>query len=80
MNDVTMYTTSVCPFCIAAKQLLKSKKIEYREIELGADPHHRQRLMEENGGWRTVPMIFINDKFIGGFTELRTLSSNGGLA
>ena len=79
MKNVKIYTTSVCPYCIAAKHLLKSRKIGYREIRLDADPKQRAKLAEENGGWRTVPMIFIDGAFVGGYTELKELNSSGEL-
>ena len=79
MNNVTIYTTSVCPYCIAAKHLLKGKKIEYREIRLDADPQQREKLMKENGGWRTVPMVFFDGEFVGGYAELKEMNASGKL-
>ena len=80
MSLVRIYTTRVCPFCHAAKQLLGSLGAETEEIPLDADPDLRQRLSQDNGGWRTVPMIFIGDRFVGGFRELNDLHSRGELA
>jgi glutaredoxin 3 len=79
MTRVKIYTTSVCPFCHAAKQLLGSLGAEVDEVGLDADPELRLRLSQENGAWKTVPMIFIGDRFIGGFRELSELHSRGEL-
>lgn len=79
MTGVTIYSTTVCPFCIAAKKLLSKLEIEFSEIQLDRDPELRMRLAEENGGWRTVPMIFIGDRFIGGFIEVTDLHQEGKL-
>lgn len=79
MTGVTIYSTAVCPFCIAAKRLLESLGIGFTEIQLDREPELRMRLAEENSGWRTVPMIFIGDRFIGGFIEVRNLNREGKL-
>ncbi len=79
MNDVTIYSTATCPFCIAAKRLFDTLGVPYSEVRLDRDPELRMRLAEENQGWRTVPMIFIGDRFIGGFSEVRGLHQNGEL-
>jgi glutaredoxin 3 len=79
MNTVKIYSTIVCPYCDAAKRLLKSLGVAYEDINLEGQHEERQRLSEANGGWRTVPMIFIGEKFIGGFDDLRALHSRGEL-
>jgi glutaredoxin 3 len=79
MNTVKIYSTTVCPYCDAAKRLLKSLGVAYEDINLEGQHEERQRLSEANGGWRTVPMIFIGEKFIGGFDDLRGLHSRGEL-
>ena len=79
MNPVTIYTTALCPYCHAASRLLSGLGVEFEEIRLDGRPEERARLSEENGGWRTVPMIFVGDRFIGGFTELRELHRSGEL-
>lgn len=70
MTEAVIYTTTYCTYCQAAKKLLTKKKISYREIGLDNDPELRQKISAANNGWRTVPMIFIDDRFIGGYTEL----------
>ena len=76
---VKMYTTAVCPFCIRAKQILKSKGVDQiDEIRIDADPHERMKMMEITGR-RTVPQIFIGDTHVGGCDDLVALDGRGGL-
>jgi len=76
---VEVYTTSFCPFCTRAKSLLKSKGVEFIEIDVTEDAELRQKMVELSGGRRTVPEIFINDKIVGGYDELKSLDEAGKL-
>jgi len=67
--EVALYTSNTCGYCHAAKRLLQERGIAYREIDLTHDRDLRMQLMQQTGH-RTVPQVFINDAFIGGFTEL----------
>lgn len=69
LSDVVMYSTQFCPYCVAAKQLLHNKGIEYREIDVSYDPDERKK-MQERSQRRTVPQIFAGDMHIGGYTDL----------
>lgn len=60
-----------CPFCEQAKGLLKMKGIEYEEKKIGHG-YTKEQLLEAVPTARTVPQIFLDDKLIGGFTELKT--------
>ena len=79
MKEVKLYTTSFCTYCNAAKKLLQQLNLNYEEINLDNQPELRQKLSAENGGYRTVPMIFVDGTFIGGFTELQALHKQGKL-
>ena len=79
MARVTMYTTSMCPFCVQAKRLLKDRGIAYDEINV-EDPALRSEMLSRASGRRTVPQIFIDDAHVGGYEELRALADRGGLA
>lgn len=80
MQNVKMYTTAVCPYCIRAKQLLKARGVEaIDEVRIDTDPAERARMMEITGR-RTVPQIFIGDTHVGGCDDLMALDSRGGLA
>jgi glutaredoxin 3 len=74
-----MYTTAVCPYCIRAKQLLKSKGVEMiEEIRIDTDPAARAHMMEITGK-RTVPQIYIGSTHVGGCDDLMALDKEGGL-
>jgi len=79
MQPVKMYTTAVCPYCIRAKQILKSKGVEQiMEIRIDMEPEERAKMMEITGR-RTVPQIFIGDTHVGGCDDLVALDGRGGL-
>jgi glutaredoxin 3 len=73
-----MYTTAWCGYCVRAKTLLDARGLEYEEIHMDDDPAFRQKLLDMTGHW-TVPQIFVDDRHIGGFTELWALDRAGGL-
>jgi glutaredoxin 3 len=79
MQPVKMYTTAVCPYCIRAKQILKSRGVEaIEEVRIDMQPDERMKMMEITGR-RTVPQIFIGDTHVGGCDDLVALDSRGGL-
>lgn len=79
MPRVTIYTTAYCPYCHAAKDLLKGKGVEFSEIDVSSDPEGRRRMTEKAGGRRTVPQIFIGERHVGGATDLYDLDRKGEL-
>jgi glutaredoxin 3 len=78
MANVVVYTIEQCPYCAAAKALLRQKAVVFEEIDVDADPGLREKMIEASGR-RTVPQIFINGSPIGGFAELRALDLDGEL-
>lgn len=72
MNKVQIYTSSYCPYCIRAKQLLDSKGVEYDEVNLDKNPEKKLETMQMLN-WRTVPIILIGDELIGGYDQLASL-------
>ncbi|MEI8267945.1 MAG: glutaredoxin 3 [Betaproteobacteria bacterium] len=79
MNDVRMYTTQVCPYCVRAKALLKQRGVEQiDEIRIDLDPAQRDHMVEITGR-RTVPQIFIGTTHVGGCDDLIALDQRGGL-
>jgi glutaredoxin 3 len=79
MPKVTMYSSAVCPYCINAERLLTSKGVtEINKIRIDLQPELRDEMIQKTGR-RTVPQIYINDRHIGGFDDLRALDLAGGL-
>ena len=65
-----VWSKDQCSFCVQAKNLLNSKNIEYEERNIN-EGYTKEQLLEVVPNARTLPQIFIDDKLIGGFTELR---------
>ena len=78
-NRIIVYSTPFCGYCGAAKRLLTDKGAEYTEIDVMFDPEQRRKMIEESGGRRTVPQIFIDGRHIGGFDDLSALDASGEL-
>jgi len=79
MQNVTMYTTAVCPYCVRAKQILKAKGVaDIEEIRIDQLPEAREHMMNITGR-RTVPQIFIGETHVGGCDDLVALDAKGGL-
>ncbi|MGB2115605.1 MAG: glutaredoxin 3 [Porticoccaceae bacterium] len=78
LNKVVIYGTKFCPYCIAARQLLDLKSVEYQYIAVDNDPDLRDNISKRSGQ-RTVPQIWIGEHHVGGFTDLRKLALNGDL-
>lgn len=79
MAKIVMYTSAVCPYCINAERLLASKGVtEINKIRVDLQPEKREEMIAQTGR-RTVPQIFIDDRHIGGFDDLRALDLAGGL-
>ncbi len=75
MAKVLIYTKSRCAFCVAAKNLLTQKGIEFEEVFMDNKPEEYTALKDRTG-LMTVPQIFINDQLIGGYSELAELERN----
>lgn len=80
MVSVEMFTTAICPYCVAAKNLLKQKGFAYTEIRVDTDPQRRDEMLARSGGKRSVPQIFVNGVHVGGFDELVAADRSGKLA
>src|SRR5258708_4463580 len=79
MPRISMYCTAVCPYCVAAERLLKSKGVaEIAKIRVDLQPARRMEMMERTGR-RTVPQNYIEDRHVGGFERLAALDASRGL-
>ena len=76
---VLMYSTSVCPYCVMAERLLKSRGVDNIEtIKVDQSDSLREEMIQKTGR-RTVPQIFIGETHIGGYDDLSALDKAGGL-
>ena len=79
MAKVVMYSTAVCPFCLMAERLLRSKGVdEIEKIRVDLDPARRDEMMQRTGR-RTVPQIYVGERHVGGYDDLAALDRAGGL-
>ena len=79
MPKVVIYTKDYCSFCKYAKALLRSKHVDFKEIDVTQDEQLQEEIFRLSGR-RTVPQIFVDGKALGGFEELRELDARGELA
>lgn len=78
MAKVVVYSKVPCPYCVRAKSFLNEKEIAFDEIDLTDKPEEIERIKNDTG-WRTVPIIMINGKLVGGYTDLKALDEEGKL-
>lgn len=76
--QVLMIKKNPCPYCDRAKALLDGKGVKYEVLDL-TDNLDELEKWKDKTGWRTVPMIFINDQLVGGYTDLKALDEEGKL-
>jgi len=77
-RKIVMYRQGFCGYCSAARKLLKSKEVEFDEIDVTLNAG-RRREMKDRSGRNTVPQIFIDDEHIGGYDDLAALDRDGRL-
>jgi glutaredoxin 3 len=73
-----MYTTAVCPYCVAAKNFLKARGASWEEVRVDTDLAARTRMMDLSKR-TSVPQIFIGDVHVGGYDDMVALDRAGGL-
>jgi len=79
MPKVMMYATGVCPFCLMAERLLRSKGVsDIEKVRVDLEPTRRDEMVQRTGR-RTVPQIYVGDRHIGGYDDLAALDRAGGL-
>jgi len=80
MAKVVMYCTAVCPYCVAAERLLKSRGVtDIEKIRIDLDPSKQAEMIARSGGARSVPQVFIGDTHVGGFDDTSALDAAGKL-
>jgi len=79
MKIVTIYTGPLCTFCNAAKKLLARNNTEYKEINIATVDGAMDEMISKANGKRTVPQIFFDDQYIGGYDDVRALEKENKL-
>ena len=76
--EITIYSTAVCPYCVAAKNFLKSKGQSWTEVRIDLDPVEREKMMALTKR-TSVPQIFVGDVHVGGYDDMMALHRAGKL-
>jgi glutaredoxin 3 len=79
MHDIVIYTKASCPYCIAAKDLLRRKGATFEEVDVTGRPGEQHAMSIKANGRRTVPQIFIGSTHVGGCDDLYDLEAEGRL-
>jgi len=76
--EITLYTSAVCGYCVAAKNFLKSKGLQWKEVRIDTDPMERERMVAL-ARRTSVPQIFIGQTHVGGYDDMMALHRAGKL-
>ena len=77
-TDIIIYSSSHCPYCVRAKELLRRKGVHFTEVLIDENDEKREEMIAKTKRY-TVPQIFINERHIGGFDDLYALDKSGKL-
>jgi len=78
MLDITVYTTEPCSFCNRVKGLLRSRGVEYTEVNLSRDPEGRAELARRTG-MMSFPQVLVGEQLLGGYSEVQAAADDGRL-
>jgi glutaredoxin 3 len=79
MAQAEIYTTAICPYCVAAKNFLKNRGCDYSEVRIDREPGKLDEMLKRSDGRRSVPQVFINGEHVGGYDELVAAERSGRL-
>ena len=77
-REIVIYSSAICPYCVAAKNFLHSKGQVWREVRIDQNPVEREKMMARTRR-TSVPQIFIGDTHVGGYDDMMALHRAGGL-
>ncbi len=75
-KDIVIYTKNYCPYCKRAVAFLERNNLEFKEVDVTFDQSLFDPVMEKSGS-RTVPQLFVDDVFIGGYDDMVALKKEG---
>lgn len=76
-QPITLYTTAICPYCVAAKNFLKSQQLHWEEVRIDLDPQARETMLAK-ARRTSVPQIFVGETHVGGYDDMMALHRKGG--
>ena len=75
---ITLYTSAICGYCVAAKNFLRSRGLEWDEVRIDLDPAARERMVAR-ARRTSVPQIFVGEVHVGGYDDMMALHRAGKL-
>ena len=79
MKKILIYSTSICPYCVAAKNLLENLNLNFQEKMIDSNIEMKEEMLKKSNGRTTVPQIFFGEKHIGGYDDLQSIYQTGKL-
>ncbi len=76
MKKILMFSSNICPYCIAAKDLFGQLNLNFQEKIVDNNIEARAEMLKLSNGRKTVPQIFIGDIHIGGYDDLKKLHND----
>ncbi len=76
---IVIYSSSICPYCVAAKNIFLKLNYNYKEILIDNNPEVKKQMIRISNGKTTVPQIFLGTRHVGGYDELKKILDNGEL-
>ncbi|GAB3732510.1 glutaredoxin 3 [Luteimonas pelagia] len=74
--EITLYTTAICPYCVAAKNFLKSRGLSWNEVRIDLDADARATMMSR-ARRTSVPQIFVGETHVGGYDDMIAMHRDG---
>ncbi len=78
-RTLSIYTLATCPFCLRAKEMLDKAGVKYKEYSLKKGDETLRWVIEQSGGRKVFPQLFVDDRHLGGFYELKRHCEDGTL-
>ena len=76
---ILVYSSMLCPYCFAAKKLLKKLNLNFEEVLIDNDPKIKNQMIKLSNGRVTVPQVFFGENHIGGYDDLKRFYEEGKL-
>ena len=75
---IVIYSSAICGYCVAAKNFLRSRGLQWEEVRIDLDPVERERMVARTHR-TSVPQIFIGEVHVGGYDDMMALQRQGKL-
>tara|TARA_B100000287_G_scaffold213506_1_gene201534 strand:+ start:2456 stop:2722 length:267 start_codon:yes stop_codon:yes gene_type:complete len=74
---ILIYSSLLCPYCFAAKKLLRKLNLNYQEILIDNSPEVKNQMIRVSNGRKTVPQVFFGNNHVGGYDDLKKIYEEG---